>query len=453
MGAHPSSSTRRHRRVRRGAALFCVALLASMIALAAPAAAGTRAPGDQLWASTLRAGFAYAEAVSPDGSKVFVTGESGSTVAYDAGTGARIWGAFHSNATFYAAAVSPDGGTVYVLGEALKKVNYLTVAYDAATGAKLWQNTYNGPDNDSDLPTEIGVTNDGSKVFVTGESWSNDTSFDFATIGYDAATGTQLWVARYDGNGGYDDPHDLVVSPDSGFVYVVGESPGNVYNDYATVAYDANTGEQRWVARYNSGGTRGDTPYAMGISPDGSAVFVTGCSGDFDYCVNSYVVTIAYDSGTGEQLWLATFKGPGGRNAYGRDLAVSPDGSTVFITGGAGGATSEDAAVVAYEAASGTQVWSAAYRGPGNENDYPCCIAASPDGSQVFITGDTAVDWATVSFDAQSGARQWATIYDDPGHSIDEAYALAVSPDSSAVYVSGTSASHGYEFTTVAYGA
>src|SRR5262249_8114395 len=150
--------------------------------LAAPATASTRAGGAQLWISTLRAGFANAEAVSPDGSKVYVTGESGSTVAYDAATGVRVWGAFHARAPFSSVAVSPDGGTVYVLGEIGRKINFLTVAYDAATGAKRWQATYNGPANDSDFPTKVAVSGDGSKVFVTGWSVGIDTSFDFATI-------------------------------------------------------------------------------------------------------------------------------------------------------------------------------------------------------------------------------------------------------------------------------
>jgi outer membrane protein assembly factor BamB len=449
MGSNRQDPSGRHR-VRHIAVLTGGALLASLIATA-PATAASRTAGDQLWLSTLRSGFAYANAVSPDGSKVFVTGESGSTVAYDAATGARIWGAFHARATFSAIAASPDGSTVYVLGEVGRKLNFLTVAYDADTGAKLWQATYNGPANDSDFPTQIGVAPDGAKVFVTGWSVGIGTSFDFATVAYDAATGAQLWVSRYDNNGAYEVTHDLVVSSDSQTVYVVGESPGDIYNDYATVAYDATAGSQEWVARYNSGGTRGDTPYAIDISPDGSKVFVTGCSGDFDYCVNSHAVTIAYDAVTGDQVWLEEFQGPGGLT-IGRDLAVSPDGSTLFMTGSAGGATSQDAAVVAYDTAMGAEVWTAVYRGPGNENDYPCCIKASPNGSQVFITGDTGVAWATVSFDAQSGARLWASIYEGD-HGYNAAYALSVSPDSSAVYVTGTSLTRGYEFVTIAYSA
>ena len=74
---------------------------------------------------------------------------------------------------------------------------------------------------------------DGTKVFVTGLSDGSTT--DYATIGYDATTGTELWVGRYKGSGsGYDAAFGLAMSPDGTKVFVTGDSQGSTA-DFATV--------------------------------------------------------------------------------------------------------------------------------------------------------------------------------------------------------------------------
>jgi hypothetical protein len=62
----------------------------------------------------------------------------------------------------------------------------------------------------------------------------------------------------------------------------------------ATVGYDAATGGQAWASRY--GGLKKDPDQATGaaMSPDGSTVYVTGPS-DFG-CVSSDAATIAYQA-------------------------------------------------------------------------------------------------------------------------------------------------------------
>src|SRR5207249_3486377 len=134
--------------------------------------------------------------------------------------------------------------------------DYLTVAYDAATGARLWMATYDGPGRSSDEAFGLGVSPNGASVFVTGQSWGIGTDGDYATVSYDAATGAQRWVARYDGPAAsYDWAYDLGVSPDGGAVFVTGYSLGlSTGYDFATLAYDAATGAQQWVARYNDAG-------------------------------------------------------------------------------------------------------------------------------------------------------------------------------------------------------
>ena len=98
-------------------------------------------------------------------------------------------------------AVSPGGSRVFVTGESrgTTTTDYLTVAYSAATGARLWAARYNGPGNGGDTAFSVAVSPGGSRVFVTGGSRGTRSGADYATVAYRAATGARLWAARYNG--------------------------------------------------------------------------------------------------------------------------------------------------------------------------------------------------------------------------------------------------------------
>ena len=52
-------------------------------------------------------------------------------------------------------------------------------------------------------------------------------------------------------------------------------------------------------------------------------------------------------------------------------IAASPDGATVFVTGGSTGiGSANDYATVAYRAATGAQLWVSRDNGPGNGDDF-----------------------------------------------------------------------------------
>ena len=143
----------------------------------------------------------------------------------------------------------------------------------ASPGTQLWVKRYNNGDTDD--ATSVAVSRDGKTVFVTGSSIGTTTSFqDYATVGYNAATGAQLWVSRYNGpDSGVDEASSVAVSPDGKTVFVTGYSYGTTAGevDYATVAYSAATGAQLWVERYISPSLQGFAT-AVAVSPGGKAV-------------------------------------------------------------------------------------------------------------------------------------------------------------------------------------
>src|SRR5262249_2940644 len=161
----------------------------------------------------------------------------------------------------------------------------LTAAPRAAAvpGARLWIRRYAGwsriPRNSQDIARSVAVSPSGNTVFVTGDrhAWP---SRDYATIAYNAATGARLWIQRYNGASNDDEQSNAVaVSPSGSMVFVTGYSyEDNSAADYATIAYNAATGAQIWVRRYNGPGNFADGAVSVAVSPSGSTVFVTGDS-------------------------------------------------------------------------------------------------------------------------------------------------------------------------------
>jgi hypothetical protein len=309
----------------------------------------------------------------------------------------------------------------------------------ATQASQLWAERY-GSATLGDSPV-LEASPDGSEVFVTAGSSGPTGGEDYATVAYDALTGTELWQARYNGTGnGYDYANALGVSSDGSRVFVTGQSDGSTGGeDYTTVAYEASTGTQLWTKRYNGTANLDDSAIAIGLSPDGSQVFVTGDSpgstSDYDYA------TLAYDAATGGKLWAKRYDGPANLDDFVRSLGVSPDGSHVFVTGVSRGSTSGyDYATVAYDASTGTQLWAKRYDGQANLDDSATALGVSADGSQVFVTGDSARssgddDFATLAYEAATGDKLWAKRYNGPANLDDDATALGVSPDGSQMFV------------------
>src|SRR5262249_47647973 len=104
-------------------------------------------------------------------------------------------------------------------------------------------------------------------------------------------------------------------------------------------------GTPLWGSVYNGGaGTR-----AVGVSPDGTKVFVTSDGGKFP--------PVAYQAWTGRLLWTSH----GATSLASPDaLAVSPDGSKVFVTGFSE-LHMDDYATVAFDASTGVELWDSRY--------------------------------------------------------------------------------------------
>lgn len=426
---------------------------------------------------------------APDGSAVFVGGvgpEGVTVISYETGTGAERWTASYgagSEGAVEALAISPDGRTLFVTGPSVGAANdYLTTGLEADTGRILWTVRLDGTGLD-DYPWDVAVSHDAARVYVTGylDEGPSLGARNFVTVAYDAGSGAELWRARYDGpahsgevaralaTGIYEDPEGGVRER----VFITGRSngpnAGAAENDYATVAYDGETGAILWEARYDGPARGRDYPIDLALSPDRAVVYVTGestdATGGFDYA------TVAYDAATGTELWVTRLERADDQDAplisSSTDVigavTASPSGDRVYVTGyGAGREQPFDrtALTFALDAVSGTEIWSASRTGPLGEVGHD--ILVSPDDADVYVAGQAGLagggivtsgnftssvaGYLSVAYD-ESGTEEWSARYGMLGS--DATYSdAAISPDGSLLFLTGTE--YG-DFQTVAY--
>jgi hypothetical protein len=232
------------------------------------------------------------------------------------------------------------------------------------------------------------------------------------------------WVSTYDGPAhGYDGQYGFttrgrstVTSPDGHVVYLMAitqvgtKSNGSPQYDEIVIAFDTATGQQLWTSIY--GGTAdlpNPVPEAMAVSSDGSRVFTT-----------SYVVsdnggttasaTVAFDASTGAQLWSATIP-----LALGNDIAISPDGVKVYMTGYIPGRNPDGtpfvhALTISYDAASGQELWRSEYAASSPNQALGFRTAVKPDGTVLYVAGSEAMpgqlpfEVMLLVYDTQTGA-------------------------------------------------
>jgi hypothetical protein len=259
-------------------------------------------------------------AVSPDGRMVFVirtahrvgSGSAGwdySTAAFDAATGKQAWASRYNglrNGADVASAitVSPDGTKVFVTGTSLGKFpagnDYLTIAYASKTGNPLWTRRYNDPSNGQDRAAAIAERPDGHRVFVAGTT-SQQGHAVLTTVAYAAANGNQLWTRHAGRVDNEKFSHVTLLVSKVGLGTVIASGTAANPRVFASVAYSTVTGARKWTSENTA---QFEFLESAALSPDGATMYLIGSTvTSAGPAAEGEALTVAVSVATGKETW------------------------------------------------------------------------------------------------------------------------------------------------------
>ena len=331
---------------------------------------------------------------APGGGQVVVSAAgnvyvSGATIRKYTADGQLLW---ETPASVGSAGMGLDAaGNVYIAGTRASggSNQYVTLKYEAATGQQLWEARFSGRSENAVVDMAVDAA---GNVYVTGLYTNAQNNRDYATLKY-SSEGEQLWMALFTGPLGFRDQEPTSIAVDAnGNVYVTGSGITTTFPvadvDYMTVQYSP-TGQQGWASYYSSGQGGGDRATDITVDANGNVV-VTGLT-----------ATVKYSPG-GRQLWEAR----NNATILTQAARVTTDAlGNVYVTGNSlsTSSTNTDYATVKYAAASGQLLWSARYNGPDNGADRATALAVTAAG-QVYVAGNsfsnsTGSDYAIIRYD------------------------------------------------------
>jgi uncharacterized delta-60 repeat protein len=402
------------------------------------------ATGAEIWSSRIksqedRSDIAKAIAVDNDGG-VYVTGTSYNTFAgagdfatirLDAETGKISWTSFfngnsdgndYSDSYDYSSDIIADGlGGVFVTGSSeggySKSNDFTTIRYDAATGAQMWLNRYDGGTAWSSEEGRSIAADDQGNIFVTGHVQSSSGRPDFGTFRYDALTGVEIWSNFYNGGGEHStvDEAYVVLVDYRGGVYAVGTGNGTYgsnISEIVVVRYEADTGEESWASSFGKMVSTNDYPFSLVVDAMGNT-YVTGTSYNPNHPGNSMMVTIKY-APNGDELWVNQYDA--GRSNFSAGIVLDQNGG-LYLTGTSHTFAGKEIVTIRYDALTGSQSWIQRYLGNGNEwysISESNAITADKNGG-IYITGSTygseGIYIITIRYDAHTGSESWISFY------------------------------------------
>ncbi|HRE40851.1 MAG TPA: SBBP repeat-containing protein [Ignavibacteria bacterium] len=290
-------------------------------------------------------------------------------------------------------------------------------------GNLLWDKRFSGPGSFFDEPRAI-TTDVNGNIYICGRNWMGSNGDDFITLKYSAG-GELIWSKTYNGTGNNNDQANSIAVDNSGNVFVTGQSFGVGTNrDYLTIKYNSN-GDTLWTKRYSGTSNRDDIPTVIKIL-NGDPI-ITGYS--YNIMTRNDFTTIRYNSETGNQTWIAKYNGPTDSTERAFSMHIDNSGN-IFVAGDGFKSTPNnlDMLVVKYNS-SGVQQWFTYYNHPTLWIDRAFSVKTD-DFGKVYLGGYSWItnreyDYNIVCLEPD-GKFFWNITYNGPFFKTDLLYDMVI---------------------------
>lgn len=262
--------------------------------------------------------------------------------------------------------------------------DYVTMKLNRTDGSLIWSQTYDDPENDTDIATCIDVDSNNNVIVSGFASLFNPNvgynTNDIMTIKY-SNSGNLLWSDAFSGPGNNDDRSvAIMVSKDANNnPYVLGYGKSSTGNDDIYLIKYNSSGARQWSKIYNGGGD--DYPSSFVIDKNGDVIvagYVTR-SGNFDWYVSKH------RSSDGTVLWTYFYNEA---NLEDKAISVTTDKSgDIFVTGfitKVGGV--KDIQVIKLSGSTGALLWQKKFDRASGENEGKK-VFVDPVDSEVVVAG------------------------------------------------------------------
>ena len=248
------------------------------------------------------------------------------------------------------------------------------VGFDVSTASFTTNFSVSAQDS---FPSGLAFNTNGTKMFVVGtggdevNEYALSTAFDVSTAVYS----TVFSVAAQDVS-----PIGLAFNSDGTKMFVVGNQDQDI-NEYSlSTGFDVSTAS--FTTNF-SVSAQDTSPQHIAFNGDGTKMFFTGNQGDD---VNEYTLSTGFDISTAS--FVDSFS-VSAQETNPKGLSFNSDGTEMFVVG----ITGQD--INQYTLSTGFDVSTASFVASysvSSENASPEAIVFSPDGTKMFMSGQSAVE-------------------------------------------------------------
>lgn len=371
-----------------------------------------------------------------DGTKMFIVGFTGSDInEYSLSTAWDVSTISYTRNFSVSAQASgprgifmnPDGTKMWIIENTSDEVH----EYDLTTGFDLSTASYNNVQfsvtTEESSPIGLYFKNDGSKMYIIGGA--TDAIYQYSTVGW---TNPNLATASYDSVSGSVSTDtvaafDLFFKPDGTKVYITDNTPDEINEYNLTTSWDLST--LSYVQNF-SVSTQDTNASGAYFKPDGTKMYVTGSGSDGVY---EYDLSTAWDISTATHNQTLTIAL---QENTPRAIYFKPDGTKMFITGQTGDEINEYSLSTAWDISTATHTH---FESISTEETSPQGLFLSPNGDKLYVVGavnkdvfqytlTTPWDISTMSYDSVSF---------DPSTQEGSPLGLSFKSDGSKMYIIG----------------